>query len=536
MILFERGRTPGRIYVHPAEDSAVQIAAANFARDMEKICGASPAVTHEWSDEVVVAAGTLALLPLPDDIRINDICDAQGHPRWEGYLQQISGGVLYLAGCDRRGAVYAMYDLCERMGVSPWYDMADVPVKRRDVIELPDDWFQADWPSVKYRGIFLNDEEELDFWARTMNGEETIGPRTYERVFELILRLKGNYIWPAMHVNAFNINEENGRLAQRTGVVTGTSHCDMLHRSNQNEWKHWVRKKGYEGLQYDFTIPGENRERLLEYWRESLQQNKDSECCYTIGMRGIHDSGFVTANLTGEESLSEEALMTRKRALLEEIMTAQRQLLREEIPEEQVPQAFVPYKEVLPIYDSGLQVPEDVTLIWVDDNHGYMRRYPSQEEQKRPGGHGVYYHSSYWAPPGMSWLFVCSTPLQHMGNELKKCYEQNIRRIWVDNVGALKPIEQDMEYFLRCGWDAGREDSVMLDARRFTREWINRNFSGHHGEEAAEIYTAFTQLSNLCKPEHMRSKIFSQTAYGDEAAARLQAMHRLVQRCEAIWH
>lgn len=191
---------------------------------------------------------------------------------------------------------------------------------------------------------------------------------------------------------------------------------------------------------------------------------------------------------------------------------------------------------MLPIYDSGLRVPEDVTLIWVDDNHGYMRRYPSQEEQKRLGGHGVYYHSSYWAPPGMSWLFVCSTPLQHMGNELKKCYEQNIRRICVNNAGALKPIEQDMEYFLRCGWDAGREDSVMLDARRFTREWINRNYSGHHGEETAEIYTAFTQQSNLCKPEHMRSEIISQTAYGDEAAARLQAMHRLLQRCEAIWH
>lgn len=535
MILYERSRSAGRIYVHPAEDSAVQIAAANLARDMHRICSASPAITHEWTDDVVVAAGTVEHLPLPSDVRTDAIRDEQGQPRWEGYLQQISGGVLYLAGNDRRGAVYAMYDLCERMGVSPWYDMADVPVKTRDVITLPDDWFLADWPSVQYRGIFLNDEEELDYWARTMNGEDTIGPKTYERIFELILRLKGNYIWPAMHVNAFNINEENGRLAQRMGIVTGTSHCDMLHRSNQNEWKHWVARKGYEGLKYDFTIPGQNRERLLEYWRESLEQNRESECCYTIGMRGIHDSGFVTANLTGDEQLSEEERMARKRALLEEIMTAQRGLIREVVPAENVPQSFVPYKEVLPIYDSGLKVPEDVTLIWVDDNHGYMRRYPNAQEQKRPGGHGVYYHSSYWAPPGMSWLFVCSTPLQHMGNELKKCYEQNIRRIWVDNVGALKPIEQDMEYFIRCGWDAGREDSVMLDANRFTREWIDRNFTGHHGAEVAQAYADFTQLGNVCKPEHMRSGVFSQLAYGDEAAARLHAMHDLVLRCEKVW-
>lgn len=535
MILFERGKTPGMIYIHPQEDSAVQIAATNLAADVEKVCGVHPVVTHEWTEDVRIAVGTLGRIVLPSSIKVQAISDAQGSPRWEGYIQQMHNGLLYLVGNDRRGAVYAVYDLCERMGVSPWYDMADVPVKTKNVIEMPDDWFLADWPSVQYRGIFLNDEEELDYWARTMNGEDTIGPKTYERIFELILRLKGNYIWPAMHVNAFNINEENGRLAQRMGVVTGTSHCDMLHRSNQNEWKHWLKQTGYADVRYDYTIPGENRERLLEYWRGSLEQHRENECCYTIGMRGIHDSGFVTANLEGGESLTEDEIMQRKRALLEEIMTAQRELIREVHPGEQIPQAFVPYKEVLPIYDSGLKVPEDVTLIWVDDNHGYMRRYPNAQEQQRSGGHGVYYHSSYWAPPGMSWLFVCSTPLAHMGNELKKCYEQNIRRIWVDNVGALKPIEQDMEYFLRCGWDAGRTDSVMLDAKRFTREWVNRNFSGSHGDEAAEIYTAFTQLSNLCKPEHMRSDVFSQTAYGDEAAARLQAMHALVVRCETIW-
>ncbi len=528
MKLFQRGQQPQGIYLHPAEDSAVRIAAENLVQDVEKVCGVRPAITHDVQEAVIVIGTREHLADAP--ITWSPVTDEEGLPRWEGYVMQASGGHLYLAGNDRRGAIYAVYDLCARMGVSPWYDLADVPVKEKDLVEWDDAEHVADWPQVKYRGIFLNDEEELDAWARLRGGESTIGPKTYARIFELILRLRGNYIWPAMHVNAFNMDAENGRLAQRMGVVTGTSHCDMLHRSNQNEWKPWVKAKGYEGLQYDYTLPGENRERLMEYWRESLQQNRDCECCYTVGMRGIHDSGFVTAGLEG---VSEEELLSRQRALLEEIMAAQRELIAQEIPGGRPPQAFVPYKEVLPIYDSGLNVPEDVTLIWVDDNHGYMRRYPNAQEQKRPGGNGVYYHSSYWAPPGMSYLFLGSIPLAHIGNEMKKCYEQGIQTIWVDNVGALKPLEQETEYFLRCAWDAGREDSVTQDAPRFLREMVARDFSVDCSK-MAEISARFAQLSNLCKPEHMRSRCFSQTAYGDEAAVRLNEMHRLTRRAEEI--
>ncbi len=532
MKLFESRHDPGTIFVGEHENSAVLIAADNLTKDIESVCHVRPQLVHQMDDRVVIVIGTAAQLPAAP-IYMEKLWDDAGKLRWEAYLQQAAQGRLWLVGSDRRGAVYAVYDFCEQIGVSPWYDMADVPVRQRNVISVPDTYLKADWPSIQYRGIFLNDEEELDAWARRHTADGTIGPDAYEKIFELILRLKGNFIWPAMHVNAFNMNPENGKLADRMGIVTGTSHCDMLHRSNQNEWKPWVESKGYDGLQYDYTIPGENRERLLEYWRESLRQNGGFECCYTIGMRGIHDSGFVTGGL--DVSASPEEQLRQKRELLEEIMRVQRRLIAEELPGREVPQTFVPYKEVLPIYDSGLQVPEDVTLIWVDDNHGYMRRYPNAREQQRSGGNGLYYHSSYWAPPGMSWLFICSTPLAHMGNELKKCYEQNIRRIWVDNVGALKPIEQDMEYFLRCGWDAGRPDSVMLDARRFIREWIDRNFSGRHGEEAAALYSEFTQLCNLCKPEHMRADVFSQTAYGDEAGARVWRMYELAQQAEAIW-
>ncbi|MCM1056688.1 MAG: glycosyl hydrolase 115 family protein [Firmicutes bacterium] len=532
MRLFGKNGASGSICVCPEENSAVRIAAANLAADVEKVCGVRPAIVQEMDESVKIVVGTFGVSPLVKDLSREELQTEEGKMRWEGYLQQEREGRLYLAGCDRRGTVYAIYDFCERIGVSPWHEMADVPVRTAEEVVIETGFHRVDWPCVKYRGIFLNDEEELDMWAKLHTGDGTIGPETYERIYELILRLKGNFIWPAMHVNAFNHDPENGRLAEEMGIVTGTSHCDMLHRSNQNEWRPWVEAKGYEGLQYDYTIEGWNREKIREYWRESLIQNRDFVVCYTIGMRGIHDSGFVTKGLEG---CTEEELLAGKRKLLEQIMEDQRELIREVLGKSDVPQAFVPYKEVLPIYDSGLKVPEDVTLIWADDNHGYVRRYPDKKEQQRKGGNGLYYHSSYWSPPGMSYLFICSAPLAQMGNELKKCYENGIREIWVDNVGALKPIEQDMEYFLRYGWDAGREESVVRDPRRYTEEWIDRNFTGNWGRETADIYTEFAQLSNVCKPEHMRTGRFSQTAYGDEAAARVWRLHDLALRAGEIY-
>ena len=346
------------------------------------------------------------------------------------------------------------------LGVSPWYDWADVPVRRKERFCLPADYRKADWPDVPYRGIFLNDEEELEAWAKKHTGDGTIGPETYRRVFELLLRLKGNYIWPAMHVNYFNENPENGRLAEEMGVVVGTSHCDMLLRSNQNEWQPWLEKKGYTDVRYDYSIPGQNRERIREYWKESVEMNRDYEVTYTVGMRGIHDYGFVTREIDEDPALSEEEKQERKIGLLEQVIRDQRKLIREVLGEERASRAvqtFIPYKEVLELYDQGLKVPEDITLLWVDDNFGYMRRYPDERERARKGGNGLYYHASYWAAPGMSYLFFNSIPLAQTGNELKKCWESGIRRIWVLNVGALKPLEMDMEFFLRYVWSAGRE-------------------------------------------------------------------------------
>ena len=283
------------VRVSSQETDAVKIAAGNLRTDLAKVFGeASGRKTAE------ILAGTLGVSPDFDALVETErlpgcgLYEESGKLRREGYLMYVQEGRLIIAGTDRRGTVYGIYEFCGMLGVSPWYFWADVPVKEKEEMILPEDFEKADWPSVEYRGIFINDEEELDRWVQKHMGEDTIGVKTYEKVFELLLRLKANYIWPAMHVNSFNVKRENGALANRMGIVVGTSHCDMLMRSNNREWKPWIAKKGYTDAVYDYSIPGRNREILQEYWRESVEQNRDFEVCYTLGMRGIHDSGFET--------------------------------------------------------------------------------------------------------------------------------------------------------------------------------------------------------------------------------------------------
>lgn len=531
-----------QIYMSETENSAVHIAVNNLIRDIAAVCGCKAVLSQEIG-QCSIVIGTADNEAVAENIsgkRLSlDKLRAEGAYRWEGFLQELVDGVLYIIGTDRRGTIYGIYDLCEQLGVSPWYYWADVPVKVKDTFSLPADYSKADWPSVKYRGIFLNDEEELNNWAKLHTADDTIGPEAYEKIFELLLRLKANYIWPAMHVNYFNGNLENGALAEQMGIVVGTSHCDMLLRSNQNEWTPWIMSKGYTDAVYDYSIEGRNREILLEYWQESVEQNKDYEVSFTMGMRGIHDSGFHTKAIDEDDSLSAEEKTAAKVRLLGEIIKDQRKILTKVLGEAKgadVLQTFVPYKEVLDLYNLGLEVPEDVTLIWANDNFGHVRRYPNEAERGRSGGHGLYYHSSYWAHGGtaMSYLFINSIPLAHTGNELRKSYESGIRNIWVQNIGGLKPLEQDMEFFIRYGWEAGRETGITKNTRQFTEHWINTNFSGNHGAEAAELYEVFAQVTNVRKIEHMNSDVFTQTVLGDEAGRRLMKLEDIYRRGNAI--
>ncbi len=545
---------PVHLICSPEENSAVKYAVENMCTDIKKvfecdcdilwekrlfedntknhrkktnICIATLDVAKEsWDKEVLSALSWEKLYQESGDIR------------WEAYLQQIIDGTLYILGSDRRGAVFGIYDMCDRFGVSPWEFWADVPVRKKKQFLLDSTFVKVDWPDVMYRGIFLNDEEELDAWAKLHTKDDTIGPETYQKIFELILRLKGNYIWPAMHVNYFNENPRNAKLADKMGVVVGTSHCDMLMRSNQNEWEPWIQEKGYSDLRYDYSIQGENRERLKEYWRESVQINEEYEVCYTVGMRGIHDYGFSTVEIDHDQTLTKEEKKKRKVQLLERVIKDQRAILQEVLGEERgthALQSFIPYKEVLDLYDEGLELPDDITTIWVDDNFGYMRRYPTKEERGRKGGHGLYYHASYWAAPGMSYLFYNSMPLAQMGNELKKCWESGIQKMWVLNVGALKPLEIDIDYFLKYGWYADRAEEKIADTDQYLSTFINQTLETDWGERMAVIYNRFAQVNHVCKLEHLQSDKFCQEGIRNEAKERLEVIEKYLLEAEAIY-
>lgn len=530
MFCLEEGREV-RIAVGENESPAVKIAAENLRRDLEKVLGSEVLL---GADAVCasIRVGTVGASPeMLSGVGVDGLRGEDGTFRREAYIQTVRGGVLTVGGTDRRGTIYGIYEFCEYIGVSPWYDWADVPVRRKRRIELPEGYEKTDYPSVEYRGIFLNDEEELEKWAQLHMGEDTIGVRTYEKIFELILRLKGNYIWPAMHVNSFNRKKENGALADKMGVVVGTSHCDMLMRSNHREWFPWIAEKGYTDAKYDYSIEGRNREILDEYWRESIQQNREFEVSYTLGMRGIHDSGFVTSMLQGG---TEEETRNLKIQLLETILARQEEILAEELETPPL-RLFIPYKEVLALYDHGLKVPEDMTMVWANDNYGYVRRYPSEAERGRPGGHGIYYHNSYWSARGRSYLFLCSTPLAHTKHELMKAYQEGIRKLWILNVGALKPLEMETEFFLQLAWEAGREEGETQDVDAYVAGWADRNFTGGRGAELGVLWNTFSQTANVRKLEMMEDDVFSQTAYGDEGAVRLHKLRRCLDGVDEIY-
>ncbi|MCD7752665.1 MAG: glycosyl hydrolase 115 family protein [Lachnospiraceae bacterium] len=540
-----------RMIFKQRESEAVKIAADNLRTDLKKVLQ----VRFSGTDSDMTAPGPEILIGTlgvseciqPYTSRA-DFTDENGALRREAYLLKVRENRLIIAGSDRRGTIYGIYELSEMLGVSPWYFWADVPVRERDAFSLQEGYRKFDYPGIEYRGIFINDEEELEHWVRLHMGEDTIGVKTYEKIFELLLRLKGNYIWPAMHVNSFNVKKENGALADKMGVVVGTSHCDMLMRSNNREWQPWLEKKGYTGARYDYSIEGRNREILQEYWRESVEQNQDFEVSYTLGMRGIHDSGFETANLHAETA---GELRQLKIELLERIIHDQEEIisgvLGSSAPEvvkpegngsgvDSVMKLFIPYKEVLELYDNGLELPEDLTLVWSNDNYGYVRRYPSEEARKRKGGNGIYYHNSYWAPPGRSYLFISSIPLAQTKYELEKAYENGIRRLWVTNMGAIKPLEQEMEFVLRLGWETGKEEQARTaDVDDYLADWIDRNFTGGHGRETAALLNDFAQVTNTRKVEVMEEDVFPQSGAVNEAAVRLNKLRGLYQRGNAIY-
>jgi hypothetical protein len=448
--------------------------------------------------------------------------------KWEKFVIQKEKENLLIMGSDVRGTVYSIFELTERLGVSPWKWWADVhPIKTEKLsLKLPKQKIISS-PSVQYRGIFLNDEDwGLQPWAAKTFEPETgdIGPKTYEKIFQLLLRLKANTIWPAMHpsTKGFFTIAGNKEMAQKYHIVIGSSHAEPMLRNNVDEWK----PKIYGDYNY-FT----NKTKVDQYWQERLDELKSAqnETIMTLGMRGVHDS-----KMEGAKDLNESI------AMVEKIILNQREMLSNTFkkPLTEIPQAFVPYKEVLELYDNGLKVPSDITLVWPDDNYGYIRRLSNEEEHKRVGGSGVYYHISYWGRPhDYLWLSTMQPGL--IWYEMNKAYQNGANKMWIVNVGDIKPAEYDTELFLDMAWNINNIKSDGIN--QYLKDWSAREFSSKISSEISAVLEEYYRLAFLRKPEYMgwsQTEPTTQIKLSDfsekEIWNRIKAYDKLIEKVDSL--
>jgi len=529
------------IYVDPKDHKVVIIAVEDFSEDVEKVTGVKPRVikTRGQIGGEAIIAGSLDKSSL-----IKRLVEAGGvdvssiRAQWESYaimtVKDPLPGVskaLVIVGSDRRGTAYGLYELSREVGVSPWVWWADSVPDRKDEIIIRRGIYKYGPPSVKYRGIFINDEDfGMQPWAARTYEPETgdIGPGTYARVFELLLRLKANHIWPAMHkcTRAFNHYPANKVVADNYAIVMGSSHCEQMLRNNVDEWK----RDGKGCWWYQF-----NRKNILSYWEKRVEENGKYENIYTLGMRALHDSPIHAVG--GERT---------KLKLLRKIIKKQRGLLKKWVSPDvtEVPQVFCTYNEVLHYLERGLELPDDVTMLWVDDNHGYIRRLSTPAERKRSGGSGVYHHVSYWGPPH-DYLWLCSTPPALIWEEMRKAYAHGADRIWILNVGDIKPAEIDMEFFLQMAWDIDRHGPDCQ--KKFLADFAHREFGEKHSTEIADIMNEYYLLNNRRKPEHMGFNMlgekfvptndprFSLVNYGNESRKRIDAYLNIERRANDVY-
>lgn len=409
---------------------------------------------------------------------------------WESFFIKPQQGSLLVLGSDVRGTVFAIFDLAEQLGVSPWKWWADVVnlKQHQAVLNFPKNGVYST-PSVQYRGIFLNDEDwGLQPWAaKTFEKDiKDIGPKTYEKIFQLLLRLKANTEWPAMHpsTKAFYKIKGNQEMAQQYHIVIGTSHAEPILRNNVDEWD--KKKQG----PYNYV---DNSEQINHYWQDRVNQVKGDKNhnLFTIGMRGVHDSHMEGVNST-EQAIN----------LLHSIIRTQRNMLSNTFAREasQIPQVFIPYKEVLELYNNGLKVPDDVTIMWTDDNYGYIRRLSDKQEQMRTGGSGIYYHLSYWGRPH-DYLWLSTTQPALIWYEMSKAYQDGAQKMWIANVGDIKPAEYNMELFLDLAWnvEAVNHDSI----KNHLTQWASREFGAEIATDVSRVMNEYYRLAFIRKPEFM---------------------------------
>ena len=485
------------VYYDAQDFEVVKTTAGLFANDVKEVSGQilGVATTKEAPQKNCIIVGTLGHNEWIDQMIAKKKLDVETlKNRWESYLVQLVRNplpgvdkALVIVGSDRRGAAYGLLSVSRTIGVSPWYWWADAPIVKKDQLHLKVDKYISKEPTVKYRGIFINDEDwGLYRWSKRNFEKEVgnFGPRTYAKVCELLLRLQANYLCPAMHdaSMAFHRIPENRVVADRFAIIMGSSHCEPLLFNTASEWK---RDKMGE---WDYI---NNKKGVDSVLNARVKECAPFENVYTLALRGLHDRAMNASNDMGD-----------RKDMLQEALMAQRQMLIDAIgkPGEEIPQAFTPYKEVLDVYDEGLELPDDVTIIWPDDNYGYMKRLSSPKEQKRSGRSGVYYHSSYLGKPhDHLWMNTVSPTLMY--EELRKAYDATADRIWLLNAGDIKSCEFAVDYFLTMAFDI---DAFNFErAANYRTEWLCGMLGDQYRNEYQDVVNSFYKLAFARKPEFM---------------------------------
>lgn len=467
------------IYLPKQSEAIVHSATRMLGEDMEKVLNASLSAT-------------------PSTQKANIVCKKDNALPREGFRITTRKGKLYIAGADSHGIAFGLLEISRLMGVSPWEWWADCTPKKQEMLRIEDNTDLLQHPKVAFRGIFINDEDwGMNPWAQQREPESlvvksgrivgAIGPKTTEKIFQLLLRLRMNYYWPAMHecTQPFFLTPGNRDMAAKYGIYIGGSHCEPMACSAAAEWS--IRGNG----NYNYVT---NAKEVKQFWQNRLNEVKDQDIVYTIGMRGVHD-GAMEGTKTREEKLK----------YLQMVIDDQRKMLQQTLKKkaEDIPQVFIPYKEVLDIYHDGLEVPNDVTLMWTDDNYGYIRQFPNETERMRKGGNGLYYHASYWGRPhDYTWLATLSPYL--MEQQLTEAFNRGIQQMWVLNVGDVKPAEFEIELFANLAWDGLATNTCdMHTARDMMYSFYAREFGERMAKDLAPVMEDFYRLAWDRKPEHM---------------------------------
>ena len=493
-------------------------AARDLQVDIERVTGRKPALATGQPPRAATAVlvGTVGQSELIDRLVASGRLNVDAiRGKWEASLLEVvehplpgMERALVIAGSDKRGTIYGLYGLSQQIGVSPWYWWADVPVQHRDALLVQAGRVVTGSPAVKYRGLFLNDEApDLTNWVRAKFGNVPVrdhppvppnianyGRAFYTKLFELMLRLRANYLWPAMWNNAFNEDDpENARLADEYGIVMGTSHQEpMLRAQKEWDWRYLPTIGPWNYAQHPAVME--------KFWREGIRRNRNFESIVTMGLRGANDTEMAPG---GPEA---------NRALLEQIVAVQRQILREEVNPDitRVPQLWCLYKEVQEFYEHGLRAPDDMTLLWAEDNWGNLRRLPTAAERQRPGGAGIYYHFDYHGGP-RSYQWLNTSPIPKIWEQMSLAQQYGADRIWIVNVGHLKGYEFPLEYFLGLAWDPARWTGE--NTGEFTRRWAAREFGPGHAGEIAGLMAKYSKYNGRRKPEMLAPDTYSLTDY-----------------------